>query len=115
MLLVDDEVDFVDTLAERLCDRGLQAEAVYGGDEALTAIERQPPDVVVLDLKMPGTDGLEVLRRLSALGVAVPVVVLTGHGSEDDKRLALELGARACLSKPADINDLMRHLADARG
>ncbi len=107
VLLVDDEKDFVLTLSERLQMRDLDPAIAYSGEEALNLLkEEEEPDVMVLDLKMPGIDGIEVLRRVKAEHPEVEVIVLTGHGSAKDKELCMELGAFGYLEKPVDIGVL---------
>jgi CheY-like chemotaxis protein len=105
-LLVDDEQEFVHTLSERLQARNLVSEVVYDGDQALAALADEPPEVMVLDLKMPGIDGIEVLRRVKRDHPEVEVIILTGHGTDREERLAEELGAFAYLRKPVDIDVL---------
>jgi CheY-like chemotaxis protein len=106
VLLVDDERDFVHTLSERLQTRQLDSAVVYDGEEALAFIENEPPEVMVLDLKMPGINGLEVLRRVKRSHPQVEVIILTGHGSDKEENMAKELGAFAYLKKPVDIDVL---------
>ena len=113
VLLVDDERDFVEALSERLQMRDYSSAVVYGGEEALSIVDEDEPEVMVLDLKMPGIDGLEVLRRVKEKHPNVEVIVLTGHGSEDAARLCLELGACAFLEKPVDIEKLTRAMQEA--
>jgi len=113
VLLVDDERDFVEALSERLQMRDYSSAVVYGGEEALSIVEEDEPEVMVLDLKMPGIDGLEVLRRVKEKHPNVEVIVLTGHGSEDAARLCAELGACAYLEKPVDIEKLTQALQQA--
>ena len=113
VLLVDDEREFVHTLSERLRSRQLASEVVYNGEQALAVIESEPPEVMVLDLKMPGIDGLEVLRRVKESHPKVEVVILTGHGSEQEEQRARELGAFAYLKKPVDIELLAQTMRDA--
>jgi CheY-like chemotaxis protein len=113
VLLVDDERDFVEALSERLQMRDYSSAVVYGGEEALSIVEEDEPEVMVLDLKMPGIDGLEVLRRVKEKHPKVEVIVLTGHGSEDAARLCEELGAFAYLEKPVDIEKLTQTMQDA--
>ena len=113
VLLVDDERDFVEALSERLQMRDYSSAVVYGGEEALSIVEADEPEVMVLDLKMPGIDGLEVLRRVKEKHPNVEVIVLTGHGSEDAARLCVELGACAYLEKPVDIEKLTQALQQA--
>lgn len=113
VLLVDDEEDFVSTLAERLKMRGIDVRAVLSGERALAAVDDDPPQIVVLDLKMPGIDGLNVLHRIRRKYPGIRVIVLTGHGSEQDRESALRCGAFDYLRKPVDIEVLMRSLKDA--
>jgi len=114
VLLVDDEKDFVLTLSERLEMRDLESTIANSGEEALSMLKEEEPDVMVLDLKMPGIDGIEVLRRVKKDHSEVEVVVLTGHGSEKDKQLCLDLGAFAYLEKPVDIEVLSETMQQAK-
>jgi two-component system, OmpR family, response regulator CpxR len=113
VLLVDDERDFIQTLSERLQMRDLGSAVVYGGEEALSVVDEDEPEVMVLDLKMPGVDGLEVLQRVKKKHPNVEVIVLTGHGSQEIERLCMEMGACAYLEKPVDIEVLTRTMKDA--
>ena len=112
-LLVDDEKEFVLTLSERLETRNLGSAVAYNGEEALSIMETDAPDVMVLDLKMPGIDGLEVLRRVKREKPATEVIILTGHGSDQEERLAMELGAFAYLNKPVNIDVLAETMKQA--
>ena len=113
VLLVDDEREFVQTLSERLQMRDLRTAIAYDGEEALTHIEEAEPEVMILDLKMPGIDGIEVLRRVKKDHPNVEVIVLTGHGTEQDKTLTEELGAFAFLEKPVEMDELAKTVRDA--
>jgi len=93
--------------------RDYSSAVVYDGEEALSIVEEDEPEVMVLDLKMPGIDGLEVLRQVKEKHPKVEVIVLTGHGSEDAARLCAELGAFAYLEKPVDIEKLTQTMQDA--
>ena len=106
ILLVDDEKEFVQTLSERLQVRGMGSTVVHDGEQALSFIAEEEPDVMVLDLKMPGIDGIEVLRRIKQKHRNIEVIVLTGHGSKKDEETCLKLGAFAYLQKPVDIEKL---------
>ncbi|NLZ18064.1 MAG: response regulator [Desulfobulbaceae bacterium] len=106
ILLVDDEKHFVDTLAERLAMRGFAAQVAYDGPEALKAVE-QPVDVIVLDLRMPGMDGFEVLRNVKKSNPLVQVIILTGHGGDAEEQTAYRMGAYNFLRKPMDIDELL--------
>lgn len=112
-LLVDDEHEYVMTLSERLQMRGLESAVVHDGEQALTVVRTDAPDVMVLDLRMPGIDGMEVLRRTKAEHPEVEVIIVTGHGTEDDERLARELGAFDYLRKPVDIGELSEKIRAA--
>lgn len=116
ILLVDDEEEFVATLSERLQLRGLDVAVVLNGEAALERLERLPeerPDVMVLDLRMPGVDGVEVLRRVKRAYPRIQVIVMTGHGSDDDRSTCLELGACDYHKKPIDIEHLLESLREA--
>jgi CheY-like chemotaxis protein len=113
IMLVDDEKEFVHTLSERLRTRSLEASIAYDGEQALAMVEKEPPDVIVLDLMMPGIDGIEVLRRLKRDHARVEVIILTGHGSDLERQQAEELGAFAYLRKPVDIDALARVMREA--
>jgi CheY-like chemotaxis protein len=113
VLLVDDEQEFVHTLSERLQSRRMQPAIAYDGEQALAMVESEEPEVMVLDLKMPGIDGLEVLRRVKRTHPATEVIILTGHGSDAEEVLAYDLGAFAYLRKPVDIEELTRTMKAA--
>lgn len=104
ILLVDDEEDFVKTLSERLGLRDLSSQVALGGFEAMREIDGCEPDVMVLDLKMPGINGMEVLRQVRRNFPAVQVIIQTGHGSEGEEAEAWRLGIFDYLKKPVDIN-----------
>jgi two-component system, OmpR family, response regulator CpxR len=103
LLIVDDERQFVQTLSERLRLREIGSVVAYDGESALTMIKEEEPDVMILDLKMPGIDGIEVLKRVKQTNPAIEVIILTGHGSEADRDLCMQLGAFAYLQKPVDV------------
>jgi CheY-like chemotaxis protein len=113
VLLVDDEREFVQTLSERLMMRDMGSAVVYDGESALDLVRDDEPEVMILDLKMPGIDGIEVLRRVKKEHPLVEVIILTGHGSEQDRQTCMELGAFAYLHKPVDIDVLSRTLKAA--
>ena len=106
VLLVDDEQEFVQTLSERLNTRNYGSYPVFDGEQALDLLGSETPDVMVLDLKMPGMDGIEVLRKTKEANPDIEIIILTGHGSEEDKKICMELGAYAYLHKPIDIAEL---------
>jgi DNA-binding response OmpR family regulator len=113
VLLVDDEIEFVNTLSNRLGMRGIKTDVVHDGDEALDYVAKQEPDVIVLDLKMPRLHGMEVLRRLSKTNPDIQVVVLTGHGTDRDEEEAQRLKAFDYLRKPTDIDTLSDRIRGA--
>lgn len=113
VLLVDDERDFVQTLSERLIMRDMGSAVAYDGESALSMIQEEEPEVMILDLKMPGIDGIEVLRQVKSTNPDIEVIVLTGHGTEKDKDVCMELGAFAFLQKPVDIQLLSQTLMKA--
>jgi DNA-binding response OmpR family regulator len=113
VLLVDDEVEFVDTLGQRLRMRGLVVDIVYDGEQALSFVRKTEPDVIVLDLKMPGLNGMEVLREVKKLKPDVQVIILTGHGTDKDEAEARKLGGFDFIRKPADINLLVVKIKEA--
>jgi len=113
ILLVDDEREFVRTLSERLLIRDMGSIVAYDGESALELVDSDEPDVMILDLRMPGVDGIEVLRKVKRTRPHIEVIILTGHGSEADKSLCMELGAFAYLQKPVDIDELSETLRRA--
>jgi DNA-binding response OmpR family regulator len=113
LLLVDDEAEFLETLVDRLDLRELKTEVAYNGKEALSAVEEEEPDVIVLDVKMPGMDGIEVLKRMKKAYPNVEVVILTGHANERDEQRARELGAFDYLKKPVDLEALLGRIRGA--
>ena len=113
VLIVDDEAELVTALTERLNLRGFQAQGVTTGQGALAFLESHPCDVVLLDVKMPGLGGLEVIQRIKARWITLEVVLLTGHGSVRDVEEGMALGAFDYLMKPIKIDDLVRVLQAA--
>ena len=113
VLLVDDEREFVQTLSERLLLREMGSAVAFDGESALSLIREDEPEVMILDLKMPGIDGIEVLRRVKQTNPDMEVIILTGHGSEADREICMKLGAFAYLQKPVDIDLLSSRLKEA--
>jgi DNA-binding response OmpR family regulator len=113
ILLVDDRADFVAIMAERLRQRGYEVEVATDGPAALEATRRQRFDGVVLDLVMPGMDGIETLSRLKEQDPGARVIVLTGHASSQYVVQALALGAADFMVKPVDIDSLLTRLVES--
>ncbi len=106
VMLVDDEQEFVNILCERLRERSVDAAVACDGESALHLIQEHEPEVMILDLNMPGVTGIDVLKRIHASNSKMKVIILTGHGDEKTRETCLNLGAIAYLQKPIDINQL---------
>ena len=115
VLLVDDERDLVQTLSERLQMRDMGSAVAYDGASALQLVEEDAPDVMIIDLKMPGIDGFQVLREVKQTRPEIEVIILTGKGSTADKARCAEMGAFGYLEKPVDIEQLSHMLKEAHG
>jgi DNA-binding NtrC family response regulator len=115
VLLVDDEEEFVSALAERLQLRGLNALTATNGERALELVEEEAPDVVVLDVMMPGVGGLDVLQRITRRHPGTRVILLTGRGSLAEAAEGVRLGAMDYLMKPLEIEDLLQKMTQALG
>lgn len=113
VLLVDDEVVFTTNMSKLLNNRGYRVTAVNSGDSAIQALEKETFDVVVLDLKMPGMDGITTLREIKKLGLFTETLILTGHGSIDTALEAIKLGAYDYLTKPCEIDELVNKIEGA--
>ena len=113
ILLVDDEEDFVTTLCERLELRGIVCRVALDGERGLKAVADEPPDVVVLDMYMPGLKGLDVLKRIKQEHASVQVIMLTGQGATKDGMDGMKLGAFDYMVKPLSIDDLTEKLGEA--
>lgn len=113
ILLVDDEPDFLSVIARRLARRNVSVSVASSGLEALEMLKAEPVKVVVLDVKMPGIDGIETLRRIKEMMPDVEVIMLTGHADLDVAISGMALGAYDYLLKPADIDELMFKVHDA--
>ncbi len=107
LLLVDDEVEFLEPMATRLRRREIACTTVQSGDEALEALGREQFDCAVVDVKMPGMNGLDLLRRMRLDHPGVAVILLTGHASVELGVQGLELGAFEYLMKPVDVDELL--------
>ncbi len=113
LLFVDDEEELVSTVVERLELRGIDAEGVTSGDEALHRLRDGAFQVVIIDVKMPGIGGIEVLRTINRRNPDVKVILMTGHGSAEDSEIGRRLGAVAYLQKPVDLEDLLATIEQA--
>lgn len=113
VLLVDDEEELVSTVKERLILRGIEADGVTTGAEALERIKNREFDVAVLDVKMPGMGGLDLLRRLRSVCPKMQVILLTGRGSEKESETGLKEGAFDYLMKPINIENLIEKMKQA--
>lgn len=114
VLLVDDEEDFLKMLAERLESRGLNVTTAASGESALASVEGHEYDLIVLDLAMPGFDGIETLKRIKARQPDAEIIMLSGQGSIRTSIEAMKLGACDFLQKPVDINELMSKIGEAK-
>ncbi len=115
VLLVDDEQDFLETLSSRLEMRGLKVSAVTSGEQAIAEAKEQEYDAIVVDLSMPGIDGLETLKRIKADNPNAEIIMLTGHGSVASGVEAMKLGAGDFLQKPVELSELMSKIGEAKG
>jgi DNA-binding NtrC family response regulator len=119
LLLVDDEVEFLEPMEARLKRRKITCNTAQSGAGALELLERQSFDCAVVDVKMPGMDGLDLLRRMRQEYPALPVILLTGHASVELGVQGMELGAFEYLMKPIDLDELLdtirRAAAAAKG
>ncbi|KAF0122547.1 MAG: response regulator receiver [bacterium] len=113
VLLVDDEEEFVTTLSERLSLRGIETEVAYNGENALAKMNQRTPDIVILDVMMPGLSGLDVLRQIKETLPDIPVILLTGRGSTREGIDGMKQGAFDYLMKPVDIEDLIKKMNEA--
>ncbi len=113
LLLVDDELKFLDALCQRLQLRGFDVTKAVSGEEAIGIARSADFALVLLDLKMPGMDGREVLRTLKEEHKQLEVIILTGHGSYDAEIECKELGASGYMSKPYDFEEILKIIKDA--
>jgi DNA-binding NtrC family response regulator len=107
ILLVDDEDRFRTTMRKMLTGHGLDVTDLDSGQAALTALAAQPYDVVVLDLRMPGMDGIQTLKAMKELNPDLEVIILTGHASMDDAMEIMQLGGTEYLLKPCSVEELL--------
>jgi two-component system OmpR family response regulator len=115
VLLVDDEQEFAATLAERLTLRGLITVTANDGQQALRCMEQDRPQIVILDMKMPGMSGLEVLRLIKQKCPTIPVILLTGQDTTKDSMEGMDVGAFDYMVKPVKIEELLQKMREALG
>ena len=113
ILLVDDEVAFANNLLKLLSKRGYDAVVVYNGADAVNMVGEKEFDVIILDMKMPGMDGIATLKEIKKKAPFVEVVILTGHGSVESGIEGMQLGAFDFLMKPVSIDDLQEKVSEA--
>ena len=113
VLIVDDEVEFMETLVKRMRRRKVDAYGAVSGEQVLAHLSVKGGDVVVLDVRMPEMDGIEILRAIKAEHPLVEVILLTGHASLTVAREGMGLGAFDYLMKPINIDELIYKLQDA--
>ncbi|MCK4766870.1 MAG: response regulator [Desulfobacula sp.] len=114
VLIVDDEKDFVEMFSLRLKEQGEKVSTAHSGKDALKVLENVAIDVVILDIRMPGMDGIDTLRQIKILHPIVEVILLTGHGSTETAVEGMKLGAFDYLMKPADFKDIKVKMENAR-
>lgn len=113
VLLVDDEEEFLKALGERLAARNLEVTTATSGEMALEIVAARQVDVIVLDLAMPGMDGLQTLERIRAENPEVEIIMLTGHGTISTTVSAMKLGAENYLEKPVPLPTLLASIEEA--
>lgn len=114
VLLVDDEEQFLKALSQRLTGRGMKIEAVNSGEDALRQAKGKDFDAIVLDLVMPGLDGLEVLKQLRQENPDLQIIMLTGHATVEKSVEAIKQGAVELLEKPVDMDKLLKRIGEAQ-
>lgn len=114
VLLVDDEDDFLKTLSQRLEVRGLKVTGATRGEEAIDLVDKQEFDAIVIDLAMPGMDGLETLKQIKENHPEAEIIMLSGQGSIKKSTEAMKLGAEDFLEKPVNIQELLQKIAEAK-
>jgi DNA-binding NtrC family response regulator len=114
VLIIDDEPDFLETIVKRLKKRNLDATGVGSGEDALRAIENESFDVAILDMRMPGMDGIETLKEIKRKSPLTEVIMLTGHASVESGMQGMQLGAFDYMIKPADFEELIEKVQQAR-
>jgi len=113
VLLIDDEKELLEVLSERLRTRGMNVQTAESGEEALKKIQESTFDAIVLDLAMPGLDGIETLRRMKEISPGIQVILLTGHATVQKSIEVMKLGAMDLLEKPTDLKVLLAKIEEA--
>ncbi len=113
VLLVDDEKGYINVLSNRLGKRSINATKAFSGTQAIQILRKNDFDVVVLDLKMEDMDGIEVLKIMKKMAPEVPVIFLTGHGSQEAAREGIAFGAFDYLTKPCELSQLIEKIKQA--
>ncbi|HIJ75559.1 MAG TPA: response regulator [Deltaproteobacteria bacterium] len=113
VLIVDDEQDFLETIVKRLLKRQVDATGVDSGREAVRILQEQSFDVVILDVRMPGMDGIETLMEIKKRSPLTEVIMLTGHGSIQLGVKGMQLGAFDYVIKPAEFDELLEKVNQA--
>jgi len=113
VLVVDDEEDFRETMVSRLLKRNIDAIGAENGEKALKLINKFTYDVVILDIRMPGIDGIAVLREIKKIKPLIEVVLLTGHATVESGIEGMKLGAYDYILKPAKIDDILEKIQQA--
>jgi len=114
VLLIDDEEEFLKILGERLKTRGLKVNTGTSGENALALIDKENFDAIILDLAMPGIDGIETLRLLKEKNPDLEIIMLTGHATVKKGIEAMKLGAEDFLEKPVDLKVLLERISEAK-
>jgi DNA-binding NtrC family response regulator len=114
VLLIDDEEQFLEVLGERLETRGLKVNTVTSGEDALTLIDDKNYDAIILDLAMPGIDGIETLKLLKEKNADLEIIMLTGHATVQKGIEAMKLGAEDFLEKPVELSVLLERISEAK-
>ena len=114
ILIVDDETEFLEVIRERLATRGIEADTSKSAEEALVKIESQIYDAVILDLQMPGLDGIEALKLIREKRPELQVILLTGHATVKKGIEAMKSGAMDFIEKPADLESLRKKIMAAK-
>ena len=113
VMIVDDELDFLETIVKRLKARSIDVNGVESGYKALEILEGRNPDVIILDVKMPGMDGIETLREIKKKSPLTEVIMLTGHASVESGIQGMQLGAFVYVMKPVALDELLEKVRQA--